>query len=217
MTWTARTSTGAATGSSASNVTANVPASTVNGELLFAITRSGSGAMIDDSGNWTQISSTTSGGTFVQTWYKIAASEPASYTFHASGGITTHFLAIQTFGAPSAGTISVDVHAEAANASNVSICAPGVTVSNADSLAVWSGWIGGGGADVTPPTGYTEDQDLVSTHRVELSHLLSIGTGATGDVVATGAAANSNIGTITIFTVSTAVAGQPQAMIVWVG
>lgn len=208
MAWTHRDTEGATTTSAGTSVTATKPVGTVAGDLLYVITRSGNGVMIDDSGSFTQISLTTSGSANVQTWWKIAGSaEPSTYTFHCAGaGGTTHFLLISAYVQPTAGTVAVDVHGEAANASSANICAPSVTPTGADDLLVWGGWIGGGGANITPPSGFTEPAggDLSATHRVATSYVLSVGTTPTGDEVAVAAAAAANIGTLTAFRVVSA-------------
>lgn len=68
----------------AATTTLNVPASTVNGDLLITYINTGSGnASFTPPSGWTTLMSywTDSNDSSAQSWYRVASSEPASYVF----------------------------------------------------------------------------------------------------------------------------------------
>lgn len=116
----------------------NAPASIANGDVLLAFTGSSIGLGFAPPAGWTQIGSTATAGTDVdcKAWFKVAASEPASYTFSLSGSNTDNpVIQILAFrGVDNAAPININGASTTNTTQNVT--GPTVT-STATGLAIY--------------------------------------------------------------------------------
>jgi hypothetical protein len=178
------------------------PTGTVDGDLMVAAVLSfgTNGA----PAGWTQIRATTITSSFaVTTFWKIAASEGASFTFTGGNPGT----AIVSTLAGTVGVTPVDVEAGQANASSTSVTAPGVTTTLADDLLIWVGAgaiTSGSVSTISPPSGFTTPTNgsmAGSFRALTLSYLLDqAAIGATGNKVGTiGGSARANAGHLVAF------------------
>lgn len=183
MAYTQRGSTTFATGTTSAAVTK--PTGVVDGDLLVAVAFS-FGAPSPPAG-WTQFGSNLSVSSFtVSAWWKVAASEGASFTFT---GATATDAAVTAYVPPS-GTLTIDVGNGQANTSSTSCTAPSITLAASGDLLVFIAFEDTA-ASATPPSGLTETFDNTI---FEIAHDLSgtVTSGATGTKVATLATAKAN-------------------------
>jgi hypothetical protein len=136
------------------------PTNTANGDLLVTAIVIQAGSVSTVPSGWTQLDTLANG---VQVWYKIAASEGASWTWsmdaNRSGGWCCTAMT------PAYGTPALDVNGRTTGQTGASISAPAQTAKYPNSLVV--GVFGARGASGTvtwtAPTGMTERQDQGGT------------------------------------------------------
>ncbi len=186
------------------SLTITKPAGTVADDLLLvklSFVPDGAPPVITYPAGWTEIrkDGVTNGEIVQAVARKVAgASEPANYVFtwtttsdvtgamHAYSGEDT--------------TTPIDVHGGQKNASSVSVTAPSVTTTVADTMLVgFFGLQGNTARTFTPPTGMTERTDGGTTGALggiwaETADQPFVGPGATGTRVATCTVAGINIG-----------------------
>lgn len=110
----------------------NVPAGVVDGDLLIAYGICAAGGTITATGAWT--THPNSFGGQGPLFYRVASSEPASYTFTVSGTANS-VVSIVAIRNPRAGANPIDVAANVAGASG-NIALPSVNAVNSNSLLV---------------------------------------------------------------------------------
>lgn len=197
----------AATGTGTTSVTVTKPTGTVDGDLLFAQVygRNSGGTAVSAAtapAGWTQIDTLQINAAIayvrLTTFYKVASGEGASFTFTTTG--YTNASAIVSAYAGNWGATPLDVHSAQANGSSTNVSAASVTVSQNNSLAIFSAAQAGANAE-TPATGYTEPTNGAATnaYRQDLNHNLAVSSGATGIVTATIAAAAINEAFLAVF------------------
>lgn len=161
-----------ASNAAAVNYTVNVPAGTVNGELLIAVNASDWDTLANEgvpAGFTALTTSSYDGGTnavHIALGYRIASSEPASYTFAGGGGADSAGALLRITGHDSTPTIA-QVAAGALTAGSGAVSAPTITPNTATDLllcfACTDGANGGGALTWTPPSGMTEHIDVQSS------------------------------------------------------
>jgi hypothetical protein len=168
---------------SRANTVINVPASSTDGKMLILLqanANSGTAVSATMPAGWTAFGaalSGTDGGGFgwrMQMAWRIASSEPASYTItHATTGLEAIMLRID-----GTGTLSIDASSmNSAAGPGVTSTALSVTTTAADDLLIYFG-LNWQATALTPPTGMTEVQDSSITYFA--TQALSA-SGATGD------------------------------------
>lgn len=82
--------TASASATTVSSIAVNVPAGTVDGDIMVAVIMAAAASHTITCAGWTVIDSQVAAGPSSATLYKVAASEPASYTFAWTGGSSTN-------------------------------------------------------------------------------------------------------------------------------
>lgn len=177
---TVRSSAAAASAVDGTTVTLNVPAGTVNGDLLIAVvTWLGTGAITAPAG-WTLTNNWGAGTSPKQlTYYRTAASEPASYNWTISVGGSWSGGMVALTGHDSGGVPAENIQY---NPSSTSCSAPTRTASNAGAMLLYIG-AASGTQTLTPPSGMTELWDVNSAAGTKSSQAAaseSRAAGATG-------------------------------------
>ena len=172
----------------ATTVTVSKPAGVADGDLLIFYannTNQGGASQILPPTGWTLIPGSEVGGVGgIALWYKIANSEPASYTTQAvniSSILSCGILAVYS---DTGAAIKVDAVAKQVNsASSTTHTWPSVTASAAGLLACFATM--GGGSASSPDSSMTERWDAGTTKRAYLQ-TQSVSAGATGTRICTG-------------------------------
>jgi hypothetical protein len=200
--------TGTKTGGSGLNLVINVPAGTADGDVMVAMVLTGTGTTAATQASWTTLDSQTTGPT-ARSFYRIASSEPASYTFTVVDAQTSTG-AIVTYSGSHA-TTPINQHAAYNRlTSTTSISATTVTPSVDNCMIVFLGGAGAA-ASATPPSGYTERADISQGGiTVEAAELLQTTAAATGTVTATASASTNTQGTVVAIAPPTAATGSYQ-------
>jgi hypothetical protein len=137
-----RSSAGGNIGSSTTLTVSAAPSGVVNGDLLVLFVATNSvhtlGAGGPGAGGWTQIGSTQTHGTdtSMSCWYKIAASEPSSYTFATTftGAQAQSYLMLAYSGVD--GTTPLDGVTPVQETSGTTETAPSITITPATNGAM---------------------------------------------------------------------------------
>lgn len=167
------------------SVVVNLPVGTIDGNLLLACVVGKRGAPVVESG-WTLIRRIVSGGTnndinaIVK--YKIASSEPASYSFDLSEAnrINVGIACIETVDSSS------PIHVNSGDTGD--LAAPSITTTVPNTLLVYCGGSVGNAdsSNWTPPTGMTEALEIVQLNAgLEMAYQVHSSVGATGTRTAT--------------------------------
>lgn len=148
----------------ATSVVINTPAGVVDGDLLvLSVGQSAIGRTVTATG-WTLIRSTQVGFTNIfNTYYLVAASEPASYTIGFNASTTVAMAIVAYSGGGNNPSLDAD-SGQANGTASLTVTTPGVTPAHANVLLVWGG-LGGhstGTSTFTPPTGMTERADITT-------------------------------------------------------
>src|SRR5262245_30008399 len=126
----------------------------------------------------------------VATYWKIAASEPSSWSWSA-GSLKNVNAVMGAFRGTSTGAAPIDVHSISANASSQNLTATGVVTTADHDLLIFCGYENSGTTAITPPSGMTEPTNGErsggsGTGVAELAYTLDqTPAGATGNRVAT--------------------------------
>lgn len=163
-----RAADGANTGTgTATSIAVNVPAGTVDGDVMVAVvfTTGGTGAEISAPAGWTTVNNTEVGTVLaVATFYRVASSEPASYTFtfdttssRQGGAIISSYSGVDN-------TTPVDVNdVLTESASDANFDCPSVTTTVDDCMLVCTGgWQST--ATASWPAGTDERQEQNTSH-----------------------------------------------------
>lgn len=177
----------------------NKPTGTANGDALFAcVFTNGSGTnptITTVPSGWTLLDTTTSSTNVrMSVYWKIAASEPTTWSWGTSGNVAwiVQVTAVQN---PGDAVTPTDVSGIQANASSANVVAPSVTTTLANGLMV-----GFFGTHIT--TTFTPDGSMTEVQDAQCSSLASLetawearaSTGATGTRTAVAGSAAANIG-----------------------
>jgi hypothetical protein len=179
---------GAEVASSTNSQTVAKPTGVAVGDALVYVTRTNTNQLAASTGGWfTEVSQIVSGNTRVQTWFRVVdGSEPSTFGFTTTGTATTLFITGVAVRPPSS-TPVVDTFSTANNAASQQMCAPSITPTQGDDCLIWSTFASGNITTYAPPPGFTTPAgaDITSTFRLVMAYNLSVGTGATGDIVGT--------------------------------
>lgn len=164
--------------------TVTIPALTADGDLMLVFAYN-AGATITVPGGWTTLwNFDWGGGATLVMAYRIASSEPASYTF--TGASVSRIITYS--GVASVGASS---HEEYAGAAITNPSHSGITRTASDSLVV-SHILGPSTPTYTPPTDFTERQDTGGVEVAERQY--AGGGGATGSVTFAASGARTSFG-----------------------
>lgn len=173
--------------SNGTTVVVNKPSGVVDNDLLIAVIGHDTNTTpsVTPPAGWTAIRNDVDSGTNGGIWsyYKVAASEGASYTFTAgsSGRLVGHILQITGFDA----TTPIDASNGQVNSAATSVVAPSVTTLVDNTLLLFLGAINAT-ATFTPPSGMTEITDSNTTNMaVETASGTVATAGSTGTRTAT--------------------------------
>lgn len=146
-----------------------VPSGTTDGDLLIGVVASDWGNFNGNSlptASWTRLATSDfDGGTnaiHVALYFRIASSEPATYTVGVNGGADSVAAILRVTGAESTPTIAE----VAPTTTNNGLDAPSITPNDVDDLLLTfhcTETSGGGSINWTPPAGMTEEIDRQST------------------------------------------------------
>jgi hypothetical protein len=78
--------TASASATTVSSIAVNVPSGTVDGDIMVAVIMAAAASHTITCTGWTVLDAQTSSGPSTATLYRVAAGEPASYTFSWTGG-----------------------------------------------------------------------------------------------------------------------------------
>ncbi len=187
---------GASTGANnvGTSVTIPVPAGVQAADALVAVVDVKAAPTVAAPSGWAVVSSTPNGSNFKQVVYsKVAtAGEPASHTWsfnesRAASGAILAYAGVNT-------TMPVETFS-ARTGTTASITAPSVVSSSDGAMIVGAFGIDADSA-ISPPTGMTERGEIVAATRIrtEVADGVLGSAGATGDKIATAAAAAANVG-----------------------
>ncbi|CCF83654.1 hypothetical protein [Nitrolancea hollandica] len=180
-----------ATGSSSSSLAVNVPTGTQNNDILLAHLIVGSSRTITPPAGWTLLAGPLADpdvtGVNVSVYYRVASSEPASFTFSFSGTGNCAGVMLACSGGDAASPI--DASATAIDASSsTSHAAPSVTTTRDGNLVVvlWGGWKSSG-YTWTQPSGFTEryDSNAPTNYVLSAGDAVFAKAGATGTLTGT--------------------------------
>lgn len=143
----------------------NVPAGTVNGDLLIAVAVKDGDTTVSNGtlpAAWTPKANYDGGagsGNHIKVWYRYASNEPASYTYTGPFGSSSIVFFLRITNGPTSGD-PFDATLAGAWVAAATINAPSVSPAGSDSLLICgaSSYNGNGGA-WTPPGTVTELQD----------------------------------------------------------
>jgi hypothetical protein len=175
----------------------DVPTGTTNNDLTFMLTKHNAAEDVNSGlSGWTQIgASRWSGSAQNQLFYRVASSEPSTYTVGWATSARTG-ITIVTFRDGFDTGDPIDVASTMVDLSDdANVNAGGITVSAADSPLIYFGFLSASSSTTfTPPTNpatFTEHVDTWNTDARFARHVSSViwsGSGATGDVVGTASA-----------------------------
>jgi hypothetical protein len=181
----------------AAQVIVNVPTGTADGDVMIAtFCSNNTGAHNVTLTGWTLIQDTagTTPSQRMISWFRIASSEPASYTIDQDGGGKDLAAAIMTF--RNANATQPDTSSEQYNSvSSANVDAATITATAASAL-VFVGGMGANNVTFTPPSGYTEKVDIkaIGTNAsLTMAILENWSGGATGTVTATASASDESL------------------------
>lgn len=180
---------------SAGSLTLNCPTGVSDGDyLVMGITVGNNRTITGVPAGWTQdYNASHAGLKQFYVYVKLAASEPASWTwtFSGSGASTVAACAaIQDLDQ----ITPLNISGGQTNASSVNITAPSVTTTVNNCLLVGI-FVSSTAGTVTPAGGMTEVEDLqVGSNLIEVAYQSLGAAGATGTRVAVGSAAGANAG-----------------------
>ncbi|TFW10301.1 hypothetical protein E4K72_01685 [Oxalobacteraceae bacterium OM1] len=174
-----------------------VPAGTASGDVMVAsiAVRPSTAAVTAPSG-WTLVRQVVQGSNSaltLQTYYRVVSgTEPASYTWTASGGTAASGGIISLTGADT--SFPVDAENGQATASSTTHTAPSLTTTQANSLLITSHAIAA--VDTwTPPTGMTESVDTASSAGLAIQmNTVGVATVSTTGTKTATASPTANVG-----------------------
>ena len=197
---------------SGTTLTITKPTGCVDNDLLVAVIFMASAEVISAPAGWTSIRDTTqpSSSNHVNTFYKVASGEGASFAFTVGTNPFNTFCGIVACFTGTDTATPLDVESGAGNASSANVCAPAVVTTQANDLLVFGGLVLAFGGTMTPPSGMTEPtngEQVSGSVVLELAYLLDAGAaGSTGDKTATGSGASTNVGHLVAFKIAGAAA-----------
>jgi hypothetical protein len=172
--------------SSSTTLTINVPTGTANGDLMVAmvLTSASTSATWTTPAGWTAaVTSSSARGVY----YRTASSEPASYTFTASGSGTSQGYIFTYRNA------QFDVSSAITTNSNPTVTASITTTANNAILLYYAGISTNASETYTAPTGFSTlatDSDATAPSSA-VFYKLQTAAGATGTVSCTGSTTNN--------------------------
>lgn len=183
------------------SLTVNKPSSVVDGDVMVAaITIASNTITVTAPSGWTLRNTQTQGSASVSkllTYYKVASSEGANYTWSFSGSIAAVGGIVAFSGVDTASPI--DVYGGQTTASSTSHATPSITTTVANTMLV-SIHEFASSRNWTPPTGMTEVIDQYSASSagsggvsLEMNYVTQVTAGATGTKTAT-ASSNADRG-----------------------
>lgn len=183
-----------ATGSSASSLTVNVPAGVQNNDILLAQVMLGSSQAVTTPAGWTLLAgpladyTTSSVNAYV--FWRVASSEPASYTFSFSGSANSVGCMLAYSGGDPSDPID-DIQTAVDSSLSTSHNASAVTTSRGGNLIVvlWGGFESND-FTWTPPSGMTERYDggrksASSYYVISADDMVKATAGSTGALTGT--------------------------------
>lgn len=183
---TYRNSTNGSNAGGASPTTCNVPSGTVNGDVMIAIAMCGGVVTITPPAGWTQLDVNFAQGPSSGSWYRIASSEPASYSWTYAG---TPNCIVGIYTAQNVdNSLPVDQHsAWHRRTGATTITGDSITPTRNNELLVFGGTASQ--APATQPSGWTSRQNVaaggVSLLIGELAQGTAAATGAVNGTIAT--------------------------------
>ena len=172
----------------------SVPASTANDDIMFFFVGVEGGETVDTiSANWNLLGSEVANDDKYYLYYKIASSEPASYTVTTTGNAKIRLVMSTYTSGDFDGADPIDqVSNTSYRVNNTTMRAAGVTVTAVDSPVVFHGCVFGPSRTQTVPgaiggAAWTEDYDAGDTNSDYYTAIYSntITSGATGNVDST--------------------------------
>lgn len=187
-----------ATGVGVSSLVVNVPTGTQNNDVMVAVIEAGTSNpnIINTPTGWTLLNSQTASPN-VRTYWRVASSEPASYTwtfntttYNVSGIIASY--------SGTATSSQINQHAAfTAGTSTTTITAASVTTTVAGCMLVFVGGCNTANASFTGPTSFTQRATPTNTTTSAiLADMVQSSAGATGSITATAATSGNNGGSI---------------------
>lgn len=194
-----RDSTSSATAGATTPLVVPVPAGTVNGDIMiFAVGIGGAAHLPGTPAGLTALDNDTTAPS-VQTYWRIASSEPANYSFSFSGGPLGATAIVMCY---SGGHQTTPINKHVAwhrSTSTATVTADTVTTDVDGCMLVWLGMINVTALTYTGPTSYTQRQNPNSGVGVLSglgAELFQASQGATGTVTATASSTGTTVGTL---------------------
>lgn len=189
MAWTFRVQNGASAGAGSGSPVTIVTTGIQNGDLMVAFindTSAVAGASVSapTPTGWTQIASISKSYEVTRVYMKIAASEPASYSWVVASGVGSAATgAIAAWYDPAHSTTPALDLISSAQDSGVNHSTPSITTTKANALLVaLFGLARSSGNNWTPPAGMTErvDRQVANHASIEIADVVQVTIGATG-------------------------------------
>lgn len=181
---------------SAQAITISVPSGVVDGDVMIAVVEVAATAGTVASttftapSGWTSVANSVATNTRMQTWIRVASSEPASYQWTIAGGVDRAITGI--IAAWSGGDTSTpqDTTAAAGAGTNSPMVAPTITTVTAGAMLVCAWGNRAGSGDMAVPGGMTERAEAGAGPDIIIGEKLITPAGVTGTQSVTSASNN---------------------------
>ncbi len=188
------TTTNNTTSCNTQSVTVNVPAGTVNGDVMVVGVQYGGSTQMTTPAGWTLINHVNNSFSTTQnltTFYRVASSEPASYTW-TMPSLVCWITAAGSYSGVS-NSSPVDAQTIVGVTTSTSLVANAVTTTAANDMIVtiFAGY-NGTSTTWTPPGGQTErvDSNNTSVRSIEMNDSTQASVGSSGTFTATASVSN---------------------------
>ncbi len=180
-------------GGAGTNLVINVPAGTANGDVMVAFVLTGTAVTPAVQASWTTLDSQNTGPTVIS-FYRIASSEPASYTFTVDS-TNTSWGTIVTYSGTHA-TTPINKHAAFNRlTSTTNITGTTITPDVNNCMILWLG-AAGTATSITKPASYTDRVSNVTSSGTDIAELLQTSAAATGSITGTGSTSTNTDGSL---------------------
>lgn len=203
------TTTNNTTSCNTQSVTVNVPAGTVNGDVMVVGVQYGGSTQMTTPSGWTLINHVNNSFSTTQnltTFYRVASSEPASYTWTMPSLVCWITAAASYSGVNNSTPVDAQTIVGVTTGTSLVANAVTTTMANDTIVTIFAGY-NGTSTTWTPPGGQTErvDSNNTSVRSIELNDSTQASVGSSGSFTATASVSNYGANaTIALKTANTA-------------
>lgn len=188
------TTTNNTTSCNTQSVTVNVPAGTTNGDVMVVGVQYGGSTQMTTPAGWTLINHVNNSFSTTQnltTFYRVASSEPASYTWTMPSLVCWITAAGSYSGVDNSTPINAQTTVGVTTGTSLVANAVTTTMANDTIVTIFAGY-NGTSTTWTPPAGQTErvDSNNTSVRSIELNDSNQASVGSSGTFTATASVSN---------------------------